>query len=151
MLYDLHQNNELSPVTLSLFLAFWPCVPKVVFDMSYWAFFGLLTICPREKSPQKHWEYMAGTITSVQFYTLFLKFSSWAQYKKKWKTNNTKAKDFQFLFVAPKTFGKIETVNKAFLFWNWQRPKKIFFRNKTFLFFKIESWNFQVQLEIEFR
>ena len=28
--------------------------------------------------------------------------------------------------------------------------KKIFFRNKTFLFFKIESWNFQVHFEIEF-
>ena len=28
------------------------------------------------------------------------------------------------------------------------RPKKYFFRNKTFLFFKIESWNFQVQCEI---
>ena len=31
------------------------------------------------------------------------------------------------------------------------RPKKIFFSNKTFLFFKIESWNFQVQLEIKIR
>ena len=29
--------------------------------------------------------------------------------------------------------------------------KNIFFRNKTFLFFTIESWNFQVQFEIEFR
>ena len=29
--------------------------------------------------------------------------------------------------------------------------KNIFFRNKTFLFFKIESWNFQVQFEIKFR
>ena len=28
--------------------------------------------------------------------------------------------------------------------------KNIFFRNKTFLFFKIESWNFQVHFEIEF-
>ena len=28
--------------------------------------------------------------------------------------------------------------------------KKVFFSNKTFLFFKIESWNFQVQFEIEF-
>ena len=26
-----------------------------------------------------------------------------------------------------KTFGKIETVNKAFLFWNWQRLKNSFF------------------------
>ena len=31
------------------------------------------------------------------------------------------------------------------------RPKKYFFRNKTFLFFKIESWNFQVQFEIKIR
>ena len=54
-------------------------------------------------------------------------------------------------FDRIKTFGKIETVNKAFLFWNWQRLKISFFRNKTFLFFKIESWNFQVQFEIEFR
>ena len=38
---------------------------------------------------------------------------------------------------------KIESVNKAFLFWYWQGPKKYIFRNKTFLFFKIESWNFQ--------
>ena len=50
-----------------------------------------------------------------------------------------------------KTFGEIETVNQAFLFWNWQRLKVfVFFRNKTF-FFKIESWNFQVQFEIGFR
>jgi hypothetical protein len=28
--------------------------------------------------------------------------------------------------------------------------KNIFFRNKTFLFFKIESWNFQYLFEIEF-
>ena len=53
--------------------------------------------------------------------------------------------------ILHKTFGKIESVNKAFLFWYWQRSKKIFFRNKTFLFFKIESWNFQVQFKIEFR
>ena len=29
--------------------------------------------------------------------------------------------------------------------------KKLFFRNETFLFFKIESWNFQHLFEIEFR
>ena len=29
--------------------------------------------------------------------------------------------------------------------------KKILHRNKTFFFFKIESWNFQVQFEIEYR
>ena len=33
----------------------------------------------------------------------------------------------------------------------WYGQKKIFFRNKTFLFFKIERWNFQVQFEIGFR
>ena len=38
---------------------------------------------------------------------------------------------------------KIGSVNKAFLFWYWQQLKKKFFRNKTFLFFKKESWNFQ--------
>ena len=31
------------------------------------------------------------------------------------------------------------------------RLKKYFFRDKTFLFFKIESWNFQVQFEIKIR
>ena len=31
------------------------------------------------------------------------------------------------------------------------RLKKYFFRNKTFLFFKIESWTFQVQFEIKIR
>ena len=31
------------------------------------------------------------------------------------------------------------------------RPKFYFFRNKTFLFFKIESWNFQQLFEKEFR
>ena len=50
-----------------------------------------------------------------------------------------------------KTFWKIESVNKVFLFWYWQRLKKNFFRNKTFLFFNIESWNFQVHFEIYFR
>ena len=32
----------------------------------------------------------------------------------------------------------------------WIYLKKLFFRDKTFLFFKIESRNFQVQFEIEF-
>ena len=61
--------------------------------------------------------------------------------------------DFQLLdLIIPrlKTFQKIESVNKAFLFWYWQWPPNFFFRNKTFLFFKIESWNFQVHFEIEF-
>ena len=49
----------------------------------------------------------------------------------------------RFEICAPKPSLKIESVNKAFLFWYWQWPKKYFFRNKTFLFFKIESWNFQ--------
>ena len=46
---------------------------------------------------------------------------------------------------------KIGSVNKAFLFWYWQRLNFFFFRNKTFLFFKIESWNFQNLFEKEFR
>ena len=37
------------------------------------------------------------------------------------------------------------SVDKAFLFWDWQ-----FFRNKTFLLFEIESWNFQNLFEKEF-
>ena len=42
---------------------------------------------------------------------------------------------------------KIGSVSKAFLFWYWQRLKKYFCRSKTFLLFKIESWNFQHLLE----
>ena len=35
---------------------------------------------------------------------------------------------------------------------SWQYgPKKFFLRMKTFLFFKLESWNFQVQFEIKIR
>ena len=56
-----------------------------------------------------------------------------------------------FREVHPKPSRKIESVNKAFLFWYWKLLKKYFFRNKTFLFFKIESWNFQNQFEKEFR
>ena len=52
---------------------------------------------------------------------------------------------------APKPSRKIESVNRAFLFWYWQWLKKYFFRNKTLLFFKIESWNFQNPFEKEFR
>jgi len=33
--------------------------------------------------------------------------------------------------VKTKTFRKIETVNKAFLFWHWVRLKKIFFLSRT--------------------
>ena len=54
----------------------------------------------------------------------------------------------------PKPSLKIRTANAIF----WICPgifrdyglKKFFFRNKTFLFFKIESWNFQHLFEIEF-
>ena len=49
--------------------------------------------------------------------------------------------------ILPKPSRKIEPVNKVFLFWYWKRLKKYFFRNKTFLFFKIERWNFQNQFE----
>ena len=57
--------------------------------------------------------------------------------------------------VAVKTFGKIETASA--IFWDYlgmfieYGQKNIFFRNNTFLFFKIESWNFQHLFEIEFR
>ena len=51
----------------------------------------------------------------------------------------------------PKPSLKIGLVNKAFLFWYWQRLKFFFLRNRTFLFFKIESWNFQNKFEKEFR
>ena len=50
----------------------------------------------------------------------------------------------------PKPSLKIESVNKVFLFWYWQY-KFFFFRNNTFLFFKIESWHFQNLFEKEFR
>ena len=56
-----------------------------------------------------------------------------------------------FLAFFPKPSLKIGSVNKAVLFWYWQQSKNTFFVNKTFLFFNIESWNFQVQFEIEFR
>ena len=57
----------------------------------------------------------------------------------------------QLHYVLPKPSRKIESVNKAFLFWYWQRLKKYFFRNETFLFFKIESWNFQNLFEKGFQ
>ena len=50
-----------------------------------------------------------------------------------------------------KTFGKIETASAIFRdylgMFREQGQKNIFFRNKTFLFFKIESWNFQQLFE----
>jgi hypothetical protein len=58
---------------------------------------------------------------------------------------------FRFLEDWSKTFWKIESVNKAFLFWYWHQPKKYFFRNQSFLFFKIEGWNVQHLFEIKFR
>ena len=54
----------------------------------------------------------------------------------------------------PKTFGKIETAST--IFWDYlgmfreYSQKNIFFRNKTLLFFKIESWNFQNLFENKF-
>ena len=53
--------------------------------------------------------------------------------------------------AVPKPSLKIRSVNKAFFFDIDNGLKNIFFRNKTFLFYKIESWNFQVQFEIKFR
>ena len=49
-----------------------------------------------------------------------------------------------------KPVGKLRQLTPSFGSILVLRPKKRFFRNKTFLFFKIESWNFQVQFEIEF-
>ena len=56
----------------------------------------------------------------------------------------------QLCLAHAKPSRKIEPVNKAFLFWHWQWPKHIFFWNKTFLFFKIESWNFKNRSEKKF-
>ena len=47
-----------------------------------------------------------------------------------------------FLELIIRTFWKIESVSKAFLFWYWQRPNFFFLGNKTFLFFKIGGLNF---------
>ena len=57
---------------------------------------------------------------------------------------------FRFASFAAKPSLKIGSVNKAFLFWYWQWLT-IFLRNKTFLFFKTGSWNFQNLFEKEFR
>ena len=38
----------------------------------------------------------------------------------------------RFMQYVPKPSLKIGSVNKAFLFWYWQRPKKFFFRNIFF-------------------
>ena len=56
----------------------------------------------------------------------------------------------EIIYIYPKLSLKIGSVNKAFLFWHWLLPKSYCFRNKTFLFYKIESWNFQHLLEKEF-
>ena len=53
--------------------------------------------------------------------------------------------------IGPKPLLKIGSVNKAFLFWYWLPPISYFFRNRTFLFYKIESWSFQHLFENEFR
>ena len=59
------------------------------------------------------------------------------------------------LICKPKPSLKIRTASA--IFWIYlgifrdYGLKNIFFRNKTFLFFKIESWNFQHLFEIEFR
>ena len=57
--------------------------------------------------------------------------------------------NYNYYLLFTKTFWKIESVNKVcFDVDNGQ--KNFLFRNKTFLFFKIESWDFQVHFEIEF-
>ena len=62
------------------------------------------------------------------------------------------ANDFLFTFMGlrPKPSLKIKTANAFFCILVVQL-KKIFFRNKIFLFFKIESWIFQYLFEIKFR
>ena len=52
--------------------------------------------------------------------------------------------------LMPNPSLKIESLNKAFLFRYWELFKKYFLRNKTFLFFKIKSRNFQHLFETEF-
>ena len=62
-----------------------------------------------------------------------------------WKRSNRR------VLLVSKPSGKLRRHTPSFgcILAVW--PKKYFFRNKTFLFFKIESWNFQVQFEIKFR
>ena len=52
---------------------------------------------------------------------------------------------------CPKPSGKLRRLTPSFGCTLAVRLKKYFFRNKTFLFFKLESWNFQVQFEIKIR
>ena len=52
---------------------------------------------------------------------------------------------------CPKPSGKLRRHTPSFGCILAVRPKKYFFRNKTFLFFKIESWNFQHLFEKEVR
>ena len=62
---------------------------------------------------------------------------------------------WHFMMSSTKPSLKIRTASA--IFWNYlgifrdYGLKNIFFRNKTFLFFKIESWNFQHLFEKEFR
>ena len=80
--------------------------------------------------------------------------------KKLWRLRNSfqhKLMVFDFSWSTafwryhqPKPSLKIGSVNKAFLFWCWQQTKEYLFRNKTFLFFKIESWNFPHLFDKEF-
>ena len=51
------------------------------------------------------------------------------------------------ILAKTKTFGKIDSVNKAFLFWYWLRPKKCFLGIKLFW---IGSWNIQHLFKNEF-
>ena len=53
--------------------------------------------------------------------------------------------------ARPKPSLKIRTASAIFWIYLGGKAQKIFlFRNKTFLYFKIESWNFQYLFEIEF-
>ena len=65
----------------------------------------------------------------------------WTKCQTCWETSEFEVGSF-------KTFWKIETANAIFWMYLGGTAKKKIFSNKTFLFFKIESWNFQVQFEI---
>ena len=60
----------------------------------------------------------------------------------------------KFYHFGPKNDGwkqNLRENKQRFFVFNWLRPKKCFFRNKTFLLFKIGSWNFQHLFKNKFR
>ena len=70
----------------------------------------------------------------VSFFEILSRF-----YVRKWIKSSKELRLCQLFYwyssqMQAKPSRKIELVNKAYLFWYWQRFKKKFFRNKTFLF-----------------